>query len=259
MPIDPNYYDWFMTGPNNVWAQEGDGVIYTAEKKFDFDDLLEYTKNPTDDLRKHISECICIEDIANSLSKISRFGGHCNGTWSVAEHSVFVARIVESLLIYEDHYGKSFYENTILFGLLHDAAEAYLGDMVSPLKRLFPQFKQMDKALTEIIIEKYTSPSFFADKDQYNEALKIVKYADMMAYFIEHNNLLSNKPNDPVRNLFKEERQNQLLSSDKFSTRFITDTNGFVSRFEKILNAKFDNKGIKNFFLDEFFSLAKKV
>lgn len=67
-----------------------------------------------------------IADIAHALSHINRFGGHTAQPYSVGEHSIAVARQAfrrtESI-----HYG--------LAGLLHDAAEAYLGDMNGLLKK----------------------------------------------------------------------------------------------------------------------------
>lgn len=68
---------------------------------------------------------LTIVDIAEALSRIPRFGGHSTG-FSVAEHSLLVARIL-------GERGES--HRTQLYGLLHDAAEAYLGDIPSPLKR----------------------------------------------------------------------------------------------------------------------------
>jgi 5'-deoxynucleotidase YfbR-like HD superfamily hydrolase len=63
---------------------------------------------------------IDIRDIATALAKICRFTGHTVTHYSVAQHSVLVAgNLPESLFIY---------------GLLHDAHEAYLGDLVQPLK-----------------------------------------------------------------------------------------------------------------------------
>jgi hypothetical protein len=64
-------------------------------------------------------------DIAHHLGMTVRYGGGVRRFYSVAEHCVFVA----DLLAYQ---GKS--REIIKAGLLHDAAEAYLGDIIAPLK-----------------------------------------------------------------------------------------------------------------------------
>lgn len=61
---------------------------------------------------------ICIEDIAHALALCNRFAGHSRVPYSVAQHSVFVSRLCSNPLQ----------------GLLHDASEAYLGDVTRSLK-----------------------------------------------------------------------------------------------------------------------------
>ena len=63
---------------------------------------------------------IRIEDIAHSLARQCRFNGHCGPFYSVAEHSIEVSRFVQP--------------ECALWGLLHDAAETYLSDLVRPVK-----------------------------------------------------------------------------------------------------------------------------
>ena len=68
---------------------------------------------------------IKIEDIAHALSNQCRFSGHVRAHYSVAEHSVRVSELLESWRADE---------HVQLWGLLHDASEAYLVDLPTPLK-----------------------------------------------------------------------------------------------------------------------------
>lgn len=71
---------------------------------------------------------IHLEDIARGLSKLCRFNGQSNDFYSVAEHSVLVARLIGESTEAPVH------SQTYRWALLHDAAEAYIGDMISPVK-----------------------------------------------------------------------------------------------------------------------------
>ena len=80
-------------------------------------------------------EDVFLIDIAHPLSQQCRFGGHCSGFYSVAEHSVRVSYLVEQLHAEAVPEGTQTRRMLALWGLLHDAAEAYLLDFVRPMKR----------------------------------------------------------------------------------------------------------------------------
>lgn len=96
---------------------------------------------------------ICIEDIAWSLSRLARFNGHTIQAvpYSVAQHSVVVAD--EATKIYKAHYPEVKTRElgrVGLLALLHDASEAYTGDVSGPLKKV-PAFRAVIKPMEKTI------------------------------------------------------------------------------------------------------------
>jgi len=85
---------------------------------------------------------ITIDDIATSLSKICRYTGHCAEFYSVAEHSLHMARYA---------YRTGLGPEIAMQCLLHDAHEAYVGDHSYPAKRVFPAFKMFDRRVVRAI------------------------------------------------------------------------------------------------------------
>ncbi len=91
-------------------------------------------------------EDINIADIAKALSHICRFNGHCDRFYSVAEHSLGCLGIARRMgLSYQDRYA----------ALMHDAAEAYLSDVVRPVKRFLQGYSFYEYRLEELIAKKY--------------------------------------------------------------------------------------------------------
>jgi 5'-deoxynucleotidase YfbR-like HD superfamily hydrolase len=95
--------------------------------------------NPTLDM-------VNISDIARALSNICRFGGQCRKFYSVAEHSMLALDVGKADGL-DDRACRSL--------LLHDAAEAYLGDIVKPLKNLLPDFERLEAGVESVIAEKF--------------------------------------------------------------------------------------------------------
>jgi 5'-deoxynucleotidase YfbR-like HD superfamily hydrolase len=112
----------FLTEQENVdnFYKEAEVIKNAIKKEADkswiqtYSGLKFYPFNPYPD-------AIVIQDIAHSLSMQCRFSGHCKKFYSVAQHSVLVSYVCDSI--------------DALWGLLHDASETYLSDIPRPLKR----------------------------------------------------------------------------------------------------------------------------
>jgi 5'-deoxynucleotidase YfbR-like HD superfamily hydrolase len=88
-------------------------------------------------------EDISIIDIAHGLSNICRYGGHSKFFYSVGQHSCLLAYYVESILKEEPI--------KCLQMLMHDAAEAYIGDTQSPIKTMITEFRVLDSLIMKTI------------------------------------------------------------------------------------------------------------
>lgn len=111
------------------------------------------------------AEDVLIDDIAHALAQCARYAGHAPMFYSVAEHSIYVSRwVLECGLVIP---------RLRLFALLHDAAEAYLGDMTRPLKRRMPQYREVEDRVMACVwdrfgftateIDRFTAPTKIAD------------------------------------------------------------------------------------------------
>lgn len=96
-------------------------------------------------------EDVSFRDIAHALAMQCRYGGHCMRFYSVAEHSVLLARWV-----LEHGSGDPLERRTLaLWLILHDASEAYLSDMIRPLKRFMPEYRVAEDRVQWAIYERY--------------------------------------------------------------------------------------------------------
>lgn len=108
-----------------------------------------------------------IEDIAHNLSHVCRYGGGSRYHFSVAQHCVNASFIVPPAFALE--------------ALLHDAAEAFFGDMTSPLKRLCPDYVRLLEAAELVVARRFGVPEKLSPE---------VKLADMQLLLVEKNHLV---------------------------------------------------------------------
>lgn len=120
-------------------------------------------------------DTILIEDIAHALSHQCRFGGHLPMYYSVAQHSVLCAVSVPS-----EH---------ALAALLHDASEAYMLDIPSPIKKRLPEYKKLEDNLMQVIAKKFEFQ--YPLHDEVKNADKILLVKEWQKLMIEINGMES--------------------------------------------------------------------
>jgi 5'-deoxynucleotidase YfbR-like HD superfamily hydrolase len=113
---------------------------------------------------------VYIEDIAHALALVNRYGGHTREPYSVAQHSVYVSLHCDPV--------------DALWGLLHDASEAYIGDVVRPIKRLaaFDAYRDVETDLMACVCERFGLPYIEPES---------VKRADLLLLTTESRDLRS--------------------------------------------------------------------
>jgi hypothetical protein len=118
------------------------------------------------DLSRLCEDDICEDDICHALAHIVRFTGHIKASYTVAQHSLMVSDLCP-----EQHR---------LWGLLHDASEAYLGDVSTPLKSLLPEYSEIEFRVQRMIACRFGLPWPIP---------KEVKAADREALMVEKRDL----------------------------------------------------------------------
>ncbi len=133
-------------------------------------------------------EDIRLGDIAHALSQQCRFAGHTREFYSVAEHCVRVCRYLKEA-------GAP--KNVQLWGLLHDASEAYLVDIPSPLKRskVFKTYRESERKVMARICERYDLPLKQPEAVTYaDQVLLATEARDLMPFVRTHWRALKAKP-----------------------------------------------------------------
>jgi len=131
--------------------------------------ILTYTGRRFD-LLEPTAAMVSPQDLAHALARLCRFNGHCVTHYSVAQHSCFVADLVPA--------------GDQLAALLHDATEAYVGDMVRPLKDLLPEYREIEHRIWLAICERFLLDPILPAS---------VKRADLVALATERRDLMPNQ------------------------------------------------------------------
>lgn len=121
---------------------------------------------------------VCIEDIAHALANICRFGGHCRDFYSVAQHSVLVSQLVP--------------REQALAALIHDAAEAYLGDIPRPVKSQAD--RERESAVLDVILRRLDIGVTPADCEALKHFDNVALATEMRDFFHDPDNLRSKLP-----------------------------------------------------------------
>lgn len=164
---------------------------------------------------------IDIFDIGWSLSRQIRYNGHIPFAYTVARHSVIMSHVVPPVYAME--------------ALLHDAGEAYVSDIVYPMKKMVPAIEEIEDIITGLIMQKYAN----ANGEPYKKSKVVDKY-DLQSY--EYECSLFGRSNGVRYSRFieaehKAEVQNGLGAL--LVTGFPTDYEAFMNRFWDLLDRKY--------------------
>jgi 5'-deoxynucleotidase YfbR-like HD superfamily hydrolase len=124
---------------------------------------------------------LSITDIAHALSHQCRFSGHTKVAYSVAEHSVRVADLLQA---------RGANAELVLAGLMHDASEAYLVDLPTPLKDdpRFSFYRTAEMRLMDVIA------SHFGFARAWKNHQKEIRDADLTLLATEARDLMAYRP-----------------------------------------------------------------
>ena len=158
--------------------------------------------NPVNPQREDID----IRDIAHALSLVCRGGGHVIQFFSVAQHSLICA---------EEARLRGCSARVQMGALLHDSSEAYMSDLVRPVKQQIPQYRTIENRLIDIIWNAYIPGEPLTEEER-----RIIKEIDDDAMSWDMKILLRDEINTNYRNM-KHLPEHQLLPMQEVEDAFL--------------------------------------
>jgi hypothetical protein len=172
-----------------------------------------------------------IEDIAASLAKVNRFNGHTRVPYSVAQHSIWVSVRISEV---------THCPRLSMAGLLHDAAEAFLGDMPSPVQWLIfgkgrarafvpSEWDHWHSRIASAIELQLMPPHYFRQWPK--EAAEVITQADVMALRTEWRELMTGPEPANFAKIPVEPHPDRIFPFDNWQTA----QEAFLIRFHDLM------------------------
>lgn len=175
-----------MSDDTGIKRIVGPTILLRSGSYFDFDDP------------ETTAASVTLHDIATGLSQLCRFTGQCHTFYSVAEHSVHCSYLVPP----EDAFA----------ALMHDAAEAVMGDVSRPLKSMLPEYKRIERRVEAAILTHFGLPPSLPPT---------IKQADIWMLAAEQRQAMLNTDRWPGIDGHPQERELWFLSPPEAYARFI--------------------------------------
>lgn len=164
-----------------------------------------------------------IEDIAWALGSMVRYNGHIPHPYTVARHSIVMSHYVPREYAME--------------ALLHDAGEAYCGDIIHPLKMLYPELEKFEDNITGVIHQKFNKGKNVYGRDagdhQYQKS-DVISHADLLIY--EHECHRFGRPGQYVYEMHMAE--NEAIKNNGLGQLTVSgiagDREAFLARFHEL-------------------------
>ena len=169
---------------------------------------IETVRGGTFDFTDIPANTINILDVAHALGNLCRFTGHVRRFASIAEHSINVSRVIQPRLA--------------LFGLLHDAQEAYTNDINSPLKHLLDRYNDIEAEIQLLVYSQFCKRQPDADEcAEINRADRRMLCAEARQLLPSKGSTWENVPITPMREESLVKCWSPEVAAVKFADRFI--------------------------------------